>query len=166
VVRALTAPAYGVIGNHDFIEFVPPLEEAGVRILLNETVVVEWHGARLYLSGVDDPHFYETDSLDKAAESLPASAKAILLSHSPEIYRQAAAADYSLMLCGHTHAGQICLPGGVPILTNARGPRRIKSGPWRHRQMRGYTSPGVGCSGVPVRFFCPPAVTVHTLRRA
>lgn len=164
LVRALPAEAFGVIGNHDFIEFVPPLEDAGLRILLNETVVIERQGARLHLSGVDDPHFYEADSLDKAAEALPAGEPAILLSHSPEIYRKAAAAGYALMLCGHTHAGQICLPGGVPVLTNARGPRRIKAGPWRHRGMRGYTSPGVGTSGVPVRFFCPPVITVHVLR--
>jgi predicted MPP superfamily phosphohydrolase len=165
LVGALEAPAYGVLGNHDFIEFVPTLEEAGLRMLLNETVVIEGtRGGRLHLSGVDDPHFYEADSLDKVSDGLPAGEPSVLLSHSPEIYRGAAAAGYDLMLCGHTHAGQICLPGGWPVLTNARGPRRIKGGPWRRGRLQGYTSPGVGTSGVPVRFFCPPVAAVHTLR--
>jgi len=166
VVKALKAPAYGVLGNHDFIEFVPPLEAAGLRMLLNETVAVEHNGAHLYLSGVDDPHFYRAESLEKVATRVPPHQTAVLLSHSPEIYRQAAAVGFGLMLSGHTHAGQICLPGGVPILTNARCPRRFKNGPWRYRLMHGYTSPGAGCSGVPVRLFCPPAVTVHVLRSA
>jgi predicted MPP superfamily phosphohydrolase len=166
VVEGLNAPAYGVLGNHDFIEFVPPLEAAGLRMLLNETVAVECRGSVLHLSGVDDPHFYEAESLERVATGVPPYQPAVLLSHSPEIYRQAAAVGYSLMLSGHTHGGQICLPGGVPILTNARCPRRFKKGPWRYGPMHGYTSPGAGCSGVPVRFFCPPAVTVHVLRPA
>jgi predicted MPP superfamily phosphohydrolase len=166
VVDALDAPAYGVLGNHDFIEFVPPLEAAGLRMLLNETVAVECRGSVLHLSGVDDPHFYEAESLERVAAGVPPHQLAVLLSHSPEIYRQAAAVGYSLMLSGHTHAGQICLPGGVAILTNARCPRRFKKGPWLYGPMHGYTSPGAGCSGVPVRFFCPPAVTVHVLRAA
>ena len=166
VVEALTAPSYGVLGNHDFIEFVPPLEQAGLRFLLNETVAIEHNGASLYLSGVDDPHFYKAESLERVAARVPARQPAILLSHSPEIYRRAAAVGFSLMLSGHTHAGQICLPGGVPILTNARCPRRLIKGPWRHGLLHGYTSPGAGCSGVPVRFFCPPAGTVHVMSSA
>lgn len=166
VVEALTAPSYGVLGNHDFIEFVPPLERAGLRFLLNETVAVEYKGANLYLSGVDDPHFYRAESLERVSAGVPPHQPAILLSHSPEIYRRAAAFGFSLMLSGHTHAGQICLPGGVPILTNARCPRHLIKGQWRHGTLHGYTSPGVGCSGVPVRFFCPPTITIHVLRSA
>ncbi len=108
LVKHLKPPVYAILGNHDFIEFVPPLEAAGYQFLLNETVPIERSGATLYLSGVDDPHFYETDNLFQTRESIPNDARSILLAHSPEIYLHAAGAGYDFMLCGHTHAGQIC----------------------------------------------------------
>ena len=88
----------------------------------------------------------------------------ILLSHTPETYRQAADAGFNVMLCGHTHGGQICLPGGIPVLTLADSPRALARGPWRYREMVGYTSAGTGTSIVDVRLNCPPEVTLHRLR--
>lgn len=67
------------------------------------------------------------------------------------------------MLCGHTHGGQICLPGGMPLTYNARCPRQLGRGPWRWGEMQGYTSPGAGSCVVPVRFNCQPEITVHRL---
>jgi predicted MPP superfamily phosphohydrolase len=90
----------------------------------------------------------------------------ILLSHTPEVYRQAAHAAFDLLLCGHTHGGQICLPGQVPIILDARIPRHLGRGPWQYQQMVGYTSPGAGTSVIDVRLNCPPEVTVHELCRA
>jgi predicted MPP superfamily phosphohydrolase len=86
-----------------------------------------------------------------------------MLSHTPEIFRQAAHAAVDLLLCGHTHGGQICLPGGWPIFLDARIPRRLGRGRWQHAGMQGYTSPGAGASVVEVRLNCPPEVTVHRL---
>lgn len=163
IVPYLLQPAYAVLGNHDFLEIVPPLEEMGLQFLLNETVTLTRDGQQIYLSGVDDPHFYETDNLQKAGDEIPPEAVSILLAHSPEIYRQAAAAGYDVLLCGHTHAGQICLPGRIPLLNNANCPREMVYGPWQFHYTQGYTSPGTGSSGVPVRFFCPPEVTLHRL---
>jgi predicted MPP superfamily phosphohydrolase len=68
------------------------------------------------------------------------------------------------MLCGHTHGGQICLPGGIPVLTDCDAPRRMARGAWRHGRLAGYTSAGSGCSIVDARFHCPPEITLHTLR--
>ena len=163
IVPHLRPPAYAILGNHDFLEFVPPMEAMGLPFLLNETVTLEREGERIYLSGVDDPHFYETDNLQKTGDKIPPDAVSILLAHSPEIYRQAAAAGYDVLLCGHTHAGQICLPGRVPLLNNANCPREMVYGPWQFHHTQGYTSAGTGSSGVPVRFFCPPEVTLHRL---
>jgi predicted MPP superfamily phosphohydrolase len=163
IVPYLQPPAYAVLGNHDFLEFVTPVEEMGLPFLLNETVVLEQSGERIYLSGVDDPHFYETDNLQKTGDKIPRGAVSILLAHSPEIYRQAAAAGYDIVLSGHTHAGQICLPGRIPILNNANCPREMVYGPWEFHKTQGYTSAGTGSSGVPVRFFCPPEITLHRL---
>ncbi|NCA87539.1 MAG: metallophosphoesterase [Gammaproteobacteria bacterium] len=162
----LAAEVYGVLGNHDFVELVPGLEDLGIRILLNEALILERDGARLYLAGIDDPHYYRADNLEKAADGIPPGAPAILLSHSPEIYRHAAHAGFRLMLCGHTHGGQICLPGGIALTYNAACPRRLGLGPWRWGELQGYTSAGAGSCVVPVRFNCPPEITVHHLDTA
>jgi predicted MPP superfamily phosphohydrolase len=156
-------PVYGVLGNHDFIEMVPDLEALDMRILLNEAVTIEREGDIIHLAGIDDPHYYRADNLEKASDGIPADATSILLAHSPEIYRHAAYAGFDLMLCGHTHGGQICLPGGIPLTYNADCPRALGKGAWRWEGLQGYTSTGAGSCVVPVRYNCPPEITVHRL---
>jgi uncharacterized protein len=165
-VRAhLKGPIYGVLGNHDTIQMVPGLEAMGMRILLNECEVIARDDERIFLAGVDDAHFYRMDNIEKASLQIPEGAFSILLSHTPEIYRQAAHAQFSLMLSGHTHGGQICLPGSIPITLESALPRRMGAGAWQHQNMAGYTSVGAGSSVVPVRLNCPPEITLHRLRR-
>ncbi|MGH6735452.1 MAG: metallophosphoesterase [Methyloceanibacter sp.] len=166
VCAALKGPVYGVLGNHDTIRMVPGLEAMGVRMLLNEAEVVERGGARVHLAGIDDAHFYGVDNIEKAAHNIPHEEFSILVTHTPEIYRQAAHADFDVLLSGHTHGGQICLPGGIPITLSAVLPRALGSGPWRHHDMIGYTSVGAGSSVVPVRFNCSPEITLHLLCRS
>src|SRR5467141_939641 len=165
-VRAhLKQPIYGVLGNHDTIQMVPAMEAMGIRMLLNECEVIARGDHRIFLSGIDDAHFYRVDNIEKAASQIPKAAFSILLSHTPEIYRQAAHANFNLMLSGHTHGGQLCLPGGIPIKLEAVLPRRMGAGSWQHHNMSGYTSVGAGSSVVPVRLNCPPEITLHCLRR-
>lgn len=166
LAKLIKPPVYGVLGNHDSIFMVPGLERLGIRILLNESETIERDGQRLHLVGVDDAHFYRADNIEKAATGIPHDEFSILLSHTPEIYRQAAHADFNLMLSGHTHGGQICLPGGIPITLDSALPRRFGSGPWRHHAMHGYTSVGAGTAIVPVRFNCAPEITLHHLECA
>lgn len=161
---ALRDPVLAVLGNHDTIRMVPGLEAMGIRVLLNESVAIRRGEAVLYVAGVDDAHYYRLHNLERAAAGIPAQAPAILLSHTPELYRHAAHAGFRLMLCGHTHGGQICLPGGIPILTDADCPRRYARGPWQYRGLAGYTSRGAGTSIVEARLNCPPEVTLHELR--
>lgn len=163
VCAALEGPVYGVLGNHDTIRMVPGLEEMGIRMLLNEAEAIERDGEHIHLVGVDDAHFYRMDNIEKAAENIPHEEFSILVTHTPEIYRQAAHADFDVLLSGHTHGGQICLPGGIPITLSAVLPRALASGSWRHHGMIGYTSVGAGSSVVPVRFNCPPEITLHRL---
>jgi uncharacterized protein len=163
VRRALRADIYAVLGNHDSGAMVPDLEALGIRVLLNESVAIVRDAASIYLAGVDDAHFYHTDDIEKAAAHIPEGRIKILLSHTPEIYRQAAHAGFDLMLSGHTHGGQICLPGGFPILLEADLPRTFGAGAWRHAAMAGYTSVGAGSSLVPVRFNNRPEITLHRL---
>src|ERR1700743_523174 len=97
--------------------------------------------------------------------AVPDGETAVLLSHSADGYQDAERAGVGAFLCGHTHGGHICLPCGLPIM-NSRTPRHWASGPWRHGNMIGYTSRGVGTSAVAARFNCLPEVTLHTLRGA
>ena len=161
----LSQPVYGVFGNHDSIRMLPPMEEMGIRMLLNESVRLERGQQAIYLAGIDDAHYYRVDNLEKAAESIPQEQTSILLSHTPEVYRQVAHAGFDLMLCGHTHGGQICLPGGIPITLDSNCPRYMGSSAWSYRDMQGYTSAGAGTCIVNVRFNCPPEITLHRLCR-
>lgn len=162
----LNAPVYGVLGNHDTIRMLPGIEAMGIRMLLNECAPIERGGERIHLAGIDDAHYYRVDNIEKVASQIPPGEFSILLSHTPEIYRQAAHADFNLLLSGHTHGGQICLPGSIPVTLDAVLPRRMGAGAWRYRDMTGYTSVGVGSSIVAVRLNCPPEIALHRLRRA
>ena len=164
VCEAIHTPLYGVLGNHDSIRMLPAIEAMGIRLLMNEAVVLKREDDELWLAGIDDPHYYRADNLEKASDDIPLDATSLLLAHSPEIYRNAAHAGFDAMLCGHTHGGQICLPGGRPLYCNAAAPHRVCRGPWRHHRMQGYTSRGTGSSVVDARFNCRPEITLHRLQ--
>ena len=164
VVKAIRAPVYAVLGNHDTIDMVEAIEAAGTKFILNEAAVIERDGAKLALLGIDDPNIYETDDLERAKNGAPRNAFPILLTHSPCIYKRAEAAGIRLLLAGHTHGGQVCLPGGRPIVNNDPSPRRFQRGLWKYGEMVGHTSRGIGSCGTPVRINCPPTATLLTLR--
>jgi uncharacterized protein len=159
----LKDPVYGVLGNHDTVCMVPGMEEMGIRMLLNESETIILGDQRIHLAGIDDAHYYRVDNIEKAASEFPHDAFSILLSHTPEVYRQAAHADFNLLLSGHTHGGQICLPGSIPITLDSVLPRHMGSGPWRYQNLIGYTSVGAGTVIVPVRLNCYPEITLHHL---
>jgi hypothetical protein len=155
----------GVLGNHDCAAMVPDFEDLGIRMLVNETVTVTRGGDAIHLSGVDDVHYYYTPEVRGTFEAAPEGLR-IALIHSPEAADLAAEAGYAFYLTGHTHGGQVALPGGRPILTHLTRHRAYARGFWRHRAMVGYTSTGAGCSVLPVRFNTRGEVTLFTLRRA
>ena len=155
----------GILGNHDCAEIAVALEQAGVRMLINEGVGIGSPDDRLWVIGVDDPHYYDCADLAAAMDQVPAGAFRLLLAHSPEMYEEAAEADIDLYLTGHTHAGQIRLPLLGPLALDSACPRSYTRGSWIHSGMKGYTSSGVGCSLLPVRFGCPPEIAVIELRR-
>ena len=165
IINNVCAPdgVYATLGNHDTHPAVKLLEEMGVRVLINENMALSRGSASITLTGTDDPHYYYThhvvDTLRQSGEGFK-----IALVHSPELYQEAAANKYHLYLCGHTHGGQICLPTGTPILRNLQKGRHLVQGCWQEKQMIGYTSPGCGVSGIPVRFFSRGEVTLFTLR--
>ncbi len=156
---------YGVRGNHDSMEIAHAMQGAGARMLYNEAVELRRNEERIFLIGIDDPHYYHTDDIARATRNVPPDAFSIALVHTPERYKRAAVHHIDFYLCGHTHGGQIAHRKFGPIITNALAPRRMARGFWTYGSMRGYTSYGAGVSAVPVRLNAPPEVVIFTLKR-
>ena len=154
-----------ILGNNDTSGFVDGFKEMGVRMLVNEGYELQIGDASIWLAGVDDPHEFFCAGLHCALDDVPEGAFTILLAHSPELYAQAAERGIDLYLCGHTHAGQICLPRVGAPYHNARCPRKYTKGRWTHGKLQGYTTAGIGTSTVPMRFNCPPEAVLIELKR-
>ncbi len=167
LVQSIQTPSkiLGVLGNHDCIEMLPDFEEAGIVMLVNDSWYIDKDGSRIWVMGVDDPHYYRLHDAKQAGQNVPEEAFSIFLAHSPEAFKDAAAIKASLYLCGHTHGGQVCLVEGTPLLTNSRAPRFTAVGDWQYEKMQGYTSRGVGSSSLPVRFNCPGEISLITLKK-
>jgi predicted MPP superfamily phosphohydrolase len=167
IIEAISAKhgVWGILGNHDSAEIAFGLEALGVRVLVNEGVEIRQGTDSLWLAGVDDPFDYRCDDLAAALKDVPQDGFKILLAHAPEVYQSASDRGVHLYLSGHTHAGQIRLPVIGSIKHNSHCPKEFSYGLWKHGGMRGYTTSGVGCSSVPVRFGCPPEIVVFELKR-
>ncbi len=156
---------FGVLGNHDLSEVVPQLRDLGVRVLLNEGVLLPVGNARVWIGGVDDPHKFRCDSLEDALAEAPLDAFKILLIHSPERVPEAVRYGVDLYLCGHTHGGQVCLPVIGMVYPNARCAPQYVKGVWKAGPMQGFTTRGLGTTDLPIRYHCPPEAALITLRR-
>ncbi len=166
VLDHIKGPVVGVLGNHDTVALVPGIESLGVRMLVNEGIIVNRDRESLFIAGVDDARYFRLHDVDKAARVSNSAGVRLLLSHCPDIYKEAEHNGFDVMLCGHTHGGQICLPGQIPIVLDSRVPRRMGSGSWRYGRLIGYTTTGVGTSITPARLNCPPEIAVHHLQSA
>jgi uncharacterized protein len=153
-----------ILGNHDTYLMVDDFEKMGMRVLVNETVRINRKGERLNITGVDDPNTYYTDSALVVLEEEHPGFK-ILLAHSPELFDLAQKNDYQMYLTGHTHGGQISLPGGRAIVTHIKTGKKYYRGVWRINGMTGFTNQGCSASGIPVRFNTQSEIAYLTLRR-
>ncbi len=153
-----------VLGNHDSGRLVEPLRRLGVTVLVNDGMDIRRGEDRLHLTGTDDVHYFFSPDAEAALAAAPDGFK-IALVHSPEIAGLAARAGYALYLTGHTHGGQVCLPGGRPVITKIRRHRAYAKGLWRCGGMVGYTNSGAGVSALPLRFNSPGEVALIVLGR-
>jgi len=158
--------SFGVLGNHDSVEFADKLESLGLPILVSEARICDTPAGPFAVAGVDDAYFFAAADVAAAATACPDGLPSLLLSHSPQVAPQARAAGFSLMLSGHTHGGQICLPGGRALLHMEEIPPPLFRGPWRMGALHGYTTTGTGCSHLPLRFHCPPEIVLHRIHSA
>jgi uncharacterized protein len=153
-----------ILGNHDSAAMVEPFERIGLRVLINQRHQLRRGRQTVVVTGLDDVHRYYTPAANAALAAHDPSTCGIVLAHSPEVAGEAAASGHALYLCGHCHGGQICLPGGRPVITHLSRHRNLHTGLWRHGDMWGYTSTGAGLSDPPVRFNCRGEVTEFRLR--
>lgn len=160
---------FAVLGNHDLLAddeyLVERLEEAGVQVLVNQSVRLPAPYDGLVLCGVDDPVQGDMDAAKAFSDTRPDDSR-LLLMHSPEGLLDMQGETFDLALCGHTHGGQVALPNGWPIrMPGPRINRRFARG---HHLLRDgaqlIVSRGIGCSQLPVRLFAAPEVHVLTLR--
>ena len=167
VVEAAQAPdgKLALLGNHDSADMAAALEGLGLRVLLNESVTLRRGDDALSVTGLDDVHYFYTAQARRALRDAPPGFR-IALVHSPEFADFAAEAGCRLYLCGHTHGGQICLPGGRPVITHLARCKSFARGRWRCGAMEGYTSCGLGVSGAPLRFNSRGEAALITLRRS
>lgn len=159
----LPSPVFGIMGNHDPLALVDPLEQSGIRMLLNESLVMPTQIGNLAICGIDDPVFFASHDLPKTLEGLPDKMTKILLAHNPAIADLEDTSPFHFILSGHTHGGQICLPSGRPWTKPDPMASDLVAGPWSRRNSQGYTSRGAGACLLPLRFFCPPEITVHEI---
>lgn len=168
-LRTLRAPlgVYAVLGNHDHWEGAAlaarVLAEAGVTLLVNQAVRLD-AGAPLWLVGLDDVWERKQD-MAAALAGAPEEACKLLLVHEPDYADEASRYPVDLQLSGHSHGGQIHVPGyGRPVLPYLG--QKYPAGLYQVSQMALYTNRGIGVISPPVRLNCPPEVTLLTLRAA
>jgi uncharacterized protein len=158
--------SFAILGNHD-AHSNPALVTSGLRshgipLLKNSRVPIEHGGARFWLAGIDDALEGQPD-LGAAIEKIPTGDLIVLLAHEPDFADEAALTPVDLQLSGHSHGGQIWIPGiGAPWLPPLA--RSYPRGLYKIEDMVLYTNIGIGTIRAPIRINCIPEVTHITLQ--
>jgi predicted MPP superfamily phosphohydrolase len=155
---------FGVLGNHDTDIVAPVMAEWGVTLIDGRRAVLEGaEGARVELVGL--PGLARRDLDAHFMAGIPAKGAGtlrVVLSHYPDHFRRVRPLGADIFLAGHTHGGQICLPGGRPLITHDTMPKSCCKGVKRMRDSWYLVSRGLGYASVPVRVNCPAEVAEVT----
>jgi predicted MPP superfamily phosphohydrolase len=158
---------FAVLGNHDHwtdAALITDLFRAeGITVLINQGMRFEKNGAAFWLAGVDDT-MVGLEDLPLALAGASEQEFKLLLAHNPIILRRAARAGVDLVLSGHTHGGQVSLRSDRSA--SGRPRRRLLKGLARQGETQIYVTRGLGTVVLPVRFGCPPEVSLLELRTA
>jgi hypothetical protein len=156
----------GILGNHDSIQLGKDLESLGISMLVGQRMLLETGSATVELIGAPGPMRYDMpDDFPQQFGPPEPGIPRILLAHFPDYFPTLRSMDPDVYVCGHTHAGQICLPGGFPLFSHDSQPRRLCRGYHRLGRTHYIVSQGLGFSGIPIRAFCPPEVLLLVLKR-
>jgi len=166
---------YACLGNHDILvgkkKVIAALTDGGITVVNNSYVPIARGGGRFWLAAVEDPLEGQPDpdaAIPASIRNLP-NEPVILLCHGPDyadnLLAQPVGRAVALMLSGHTHGGQICLPLIGPLALPDMGKKYVQ-GWFRLGTMQLYVNRGIGTVGLPFRFDCPPEISVITLRTA
>jgi len=164
---------YSILGNHDVAvdakQVTAALESNGIPVLRNACMPLDFAGGRIWLAGLDDiieGHPEPDLAIPESIRNRP-NEPVVLMSHCPDyadvLLTHPAAKSVGLMLCGHTHGGQVRLPF-VGALDLPVWGRKYVEGAFQVGGMQFYVNRGIGTIGVPFRLNCPPEITLHTLR--
>jgi uncharacterized protein len=157
---------FAVLGNHDAYSnpslITAALESHGIPVLKNSCVPIERSSARFWLAGIEDALEARPD-LGATIKKIPSGETIVLLAHEPDFAEESALTAVDLQLSGHSHGGQIWIPGiGAPWLPPLA--RKYPRGLYRVGNMILYTNIGIGTIRAPIRINCVPEVTLITLR--
>jgi len=174
---------YAVLGNHDIWtdadEVAGNLKRVGLVVLRNERQALMVAGTRLWLLGIDDTGYTggffsdfkamwqeAHDALAILLQGIPAAEPRLLLVHNPDFTEMLPQGRIDLILCGHTHGGQVRLPFiGAPLVPSCFGHKYV-GGLVRRPGALVYVNRGLGLISPPVRFLCRPEITLLRLRPA
>ena len=159
----LKAPhgVFAILGNHDDDKDMPAaLARQHFTVLKDQRTRIEVRGEGLELAGI---RFWTRRPADVARVLRGARDTALLLAHDPRRLTEAASLNIPAVLAGHTHGGQIVVPGVGAVAKAARFP--VIAGLGRRDNTHIFVSRGIGTMYVPVRINCPPEVALVTLRR-
>lgn len=162
LLAPLSAPhgVFGILGNHDDDRDMPAaLVAKGFTVLKDQRTRLTIRGEALEIAGI---RFWTRRPTDIGRVLKGATDTTLLLAHDPRRLAEAAAFDVPAVLSGHTHGGQVVLPG-VGAIARRRFP--VVEGLGRRENTHIFVSRGVGTVYVPIRVNCPPEVAILTLRR-
>jgi predicted MPP superfamily phosphohydrolase len=163
----LEVPAWATLGNHDHWAgagaVIAALERAGVRVLVNAHETLPVRGAPLHLVGIDDHHSGHADP-EAAFAKVGSGGTRLVLTHDPNAADAAARHGAALVLAGHTHGGQICLPRVTERIARRVGVKYL-GGFFRVGETLLYVNRGLGAA-VPVRLAAPMEIAFLALRSA
>ena len=157
---------FACVGNHDVVtdpnRIIAVLQSHNIKVLRNQSMPLERKEKRLWLAGIDDVIEGSAD-LDITLQKIPANEAVVLMAHEPDFATQVAKHPVDLQLSGHSHGGQVRIPFiGAPVLPELG--MKFPKGLYQIGGLTLYTNVGIGTVRLPVRFDCPPEITLITLK--
>ncbi len=165
-LKARRGGKWAVLGNHDYTarqQVAKSLQDSQFFVLKNKHGYIDHDGQRLYIAGVNDA-LYDHVDIKRALQDLSDQDCVMLLAHEPDLADISCTYGISAQFSGHSHGGQIRLPFYGPLFTPDLAKKYI-DGLYTvgDNRMPLYVNRGIGCTEMPIRFFCRPEITVFYL---